>query len=108
MLVFCPQCGLLLTLKAGGRQHEFTCLTCDYVYAVTRTVRSRTYPRLKETDDVLSDATMWENADSTDEKCPKCENGRAYFMQMQTRSADEPMTNFYRCCNKECAYRWKE
>ena len=27
---------------------------------------------------------------------PKCGNGRAYFRQMQTRSADEPMTTFYR------------
>ena len=24
--------------------------------------------------------------------CPKCDNGRAYFYQLQIRSADEPMT----------------
>ena len=24
--------------------------------------------------------------------CPKCDNGRAYFMQLQIRSADEPST----------------
>ncbi|VDK28748.1 unnamed protein product [Anisakis simplex] len=29
-------------------------------------------------------------------------------MQLQTRSADEPMTVFYRCANAECAHRWKE
>ena len=40
------------------------------------------------------------------ERCPKCEHNRAYFMQMQTRSADEPMTTFYKCC--ECGHRWKD
>lgn len=26
--------------------------------------------------------------------CPKCESHRAYFRQLQIRSADEPMTTF--------------
>ncbi len=42
------------------------------------------------------------------ETCPKCAHGKAYFMQMQTRSADEPMTIFFKCCNPDCAHRWKE
>uniref|UniRef100_A0A0N4WWJ4 DNA-directed RNA polymerase III subunit RPC10 n=1 Tax=Haemonchus placei TaxID=6290 RepID=A0A0N4WWJ4_HAEPC len=44
----------------------------------------------------------------TNERCPKCSNDRAYFMQIQTRSADEPMTIFYRCANVDCAHRWKD
>lgn len=40
------------------------------------------------------------------ERCPKCEHDRAYFMQIQTRSADEPMTTFYKCC--KCGHRWRE
>ena len=39
------------------------------------------------------------------EPCPKCEHPRAYFMQLQTRSADEPMTTFVVC--NECGNRWK-
>ncbi|KAJ8938301.1 hypothetical protein NQ318_020360 [Aromia moschata] len=27
-------------------------------------------------------------------------------MQLQTRSADEPMTTFYRCCNPDCNHNW--
>lgn len=42
------------------------------------------------------------------EKCPKCEHPRAYFMQIQTRSADEPMTTFYKCCNAQCGHRWRD
>uniref|UniRef100_A0A8B9S7K4 DNA-directed RNA polymerase III subunit RPC10 n=1 Tax=Apteryx owenii TaxID=8824 RepID=A0A8B9S7K4_APTOW len=42
------------------------------------------------------------------EPCPKCEHPRAYFMQIQTRSADEPMTTFYKCCNAQCGHRWRD
>ncbi|KAF8763277.1 DNA-directed RNA polymerase III subunit RPC10 like protein [Argiope bruennichi] len=67
---------------------------------------SRIYPKLKEVDDVLGGAAAWENVDTTEEPCPKCAHGKAYFLQIQTRSADEPMTTFYKCV--ECAHRWKE
>ncbi|PVU85391.1 hypothetical protein BB560_007037 [Smittium megazygosporum] len=40
--------------------------------------------------------------------CPKCEHERAYFMQIQIRSADEPMTTFYKCCQQECSHQWRE
>lgn len=42
------------------------------------------------------------------ETCPKCGHLRAYFMQIQTRSADEPMTTFYKCCNAQCGHRWRD
>jgi len=61
-----------------------------------------------QVDDVLGGAAAWENVDATDVKCPKCDHDRAYFMQIQTRSADEPMTIFYKCCSATCGNRWKE
>uniref|UniRef100_A0A674N233 DNA-directed RNA polymerase III subunit RPC10 n=1 Tax=Takifugu rubripes TaxID=31033 RepID=A0A674N233_TAKRU len=71
-------------------------------------VNNRKYPKLKEVDDVLGGAAAWENVDSTAETCPKCEHRRAFFMQIQTRSADEPMTTFYKCCNAQCGHRWRD
>jgi Transcription factor S-II (TFIIS) len=38
--------------------------------------------------------------------CPKCDHQKAYFVQLQTRSADEPMTIFYCCVS--CSFKWKE
>lgn len=56
----------------------------------------------------MGGAAAWENVDSTDVICPACSNGKAYFMQMQIRSADEPMTTFYKCCNNLCAHNWRD
>lgn len=74
---------------------------------------SRTRLKRKEIDDVLGGADAWKDADSTAGSacfypstfyvtarglthrlatCPKCDNGQAYFYQLQIRSADEPMT----------------
>ena len=62
----------------------------------------------KEVDDVLGGAEAWEHVDQTTVQggCPKCSYGKAYFMQLQIRSADEPMTTFYKCA--KCAYQWRE
>ncbi|KAL7068490.1 transcription factor S-II domain-containing protein [Cryptosporidium serpentis] len=37
--------------------------------------------------------------------CGKCKTNKTTYFQMQTRSADEPMTTFVRCLN--CGNRWK-
>ncbi len=37
--------------------------------------------------------------------CPKCTNGMAFWWMLQTRSADEPTTQFYRCT--KCGYTWR-
>mmetsp|Transcript_7319 Transcript_7319/g.12141 ORF Transcript_7319/g.12141 Transcript_7319/m.12141 type:complete len:426 (+) Transcript_7319:749-2026(+) len=47
-----------------------------------------------------------DNQASTDQfKCGKCGKREATFYQMQTRSADEPMTTFVRCV--PCGHRWR-
>lgn len=38
-------------------------------------------------------------------KCRKCKSWRTTYYQLQTRSADEPMTTFVTCAN--CQNRWK-
>ena len=42
---------------------------------------------------------------TTDFKCYKCKKNQCSYYQMQTRSADEPMTTFVTCLN--CGARWK-
>ena len=38
-------------------------------------------------------------------KCGRCKSKKTTYYQMQTRSADEPMTTFVTCL--ECEKRWK-
>ena len=38
-------------------------------------------------------------------KCRKCGSRKCSYYEMQTRSADEPMTQFFTCL--DCANRWK-
>ncbi len=40
---------------------------------------------LVQVDDVLGGAAAWENVDWTETTCPKCDHGKAFFMQIQTR-----------------------
>ena len=60
----------------------------------------------KHADDVFGGEEAWENVDQTDADCAKCGNKRAYFLMIQIRSADEPMTTFYKCT--QCKNTWKE
>ena len=53
-----------------------------------------------------NNATKIDHAIATDEfKCWKCGNRKCTYYQMQTRSADEPMTTFVCCLS--CANRWR-
>ncbi|XP_076330739.1 RNA polymerase III subunit K [Tachypleus tridentatus] len=108
MLLFCPTCANILVVEEGPQCYRFACSTCPYVHNVKQRITNRKYPKLKEVDDVLGGAAAWENVDSTEETCPKCNHGRAFFMQIQTRSADEPMTTFYKCCNPQCGHQWRD
>ena len=39
-------------------------------------------------------------------KCGKCKARKAIYVQVQTRSADEPMTTFVTCL--QCGNKWKQ
>lgn len=107
-MLFCPTCGNLLLVEESATCLRFSCSTCPYISNIKRKISTRIYPKLKEVDHVMGGSAAWENVDSTDAVCPSCSNGRAYFMQMQIRSADEPMTTFYKCCNNKCGHNWRD
>jgi DNA-directed RNA polymerase III subunit RPC11 len=104
---FCFICGnmLMLETSTGGRL-RFYCQTCPYVYHLKAMVRVDVPLEHKAVDEVLGGPEAWKNADQSDANCPKCTNRRAYYQQLQIRSADEPMTTFYKCT--ECGHRWRE
>lgn len=103
---YCPTCGnLLIGLDEGMSARVFACQTCPYRWEIVKRVVKEVVLAKKHVDDVLGDE-VWETAQKTTIRCVNCENDTAYFMQIQTRSADEPTTVFYRCTS--CAKKWKE
>ncbi|KAG0166205.1 DNA-directed RNA polymerase III subunit RPC10 [Apophysomyces sp. BC1034] len=106
-MLFCPHCANLLLVENEGGQ-MFFCQTCPYQYAIQSRHTTRKLLQRKEVDDVLGGAKAWENVDTTEATCPKCEHEKAYFMQIQIRSADEPSSIFYKCCNETCQHQWRE
>lgn len=85
---------------------QFCCPTCSYASNVSKKYISRVKLKRKEVDDILGGAHAWENVDRTETKCPHCQHNFAYFMQIQIRSADEPMTTFYKCV--KCMRQWND
>ncbi|EEB96222.1 hypothetical protein MPER_04676, partial [Moniliophthora perniciosa FA553] len=91
-MLFCPTCANLLVVSSETGFNKWACNTCPYEFPITKQARSSTKLKRKEVDDVLGGDEMWKHADSTAASCPRCNNGQAYFYQLQIRSADEPMT----------------
>eukprot|EP01041_Mallomonas_annulata_P009670 gene9670-20110_t len=103
---FCPICGNLLLIEEGHVSMRFCCPTCPYTHNISTKYTSQVKLKRKEVDDILGGADAWENVDRTQTRCPHCSHDTAYFMQIQIRSADEPTTIFYKCCN--CMGQWND
>ena len=107
---FCPWDGSLLVLDNESRHggFRFRCAICYYVSKLEpdQVTTLRTTYKAKEVDDILGGEEAWKNVPETEALCTTCGSKRAYFMQIQTRSADEPMTVFYKCT--KCKKQWRE
>ncbi|CAL8085000.1 unnamed protein product [Orchesella dallaii] len=115
---FCPTCGNLLCLKcassksgSSGEEWVRKCKACPYVQPILSKHRYPSYIGQEgegEEADIVESSKADEYRQRTEVLCPKCSHMEAFFYQMQTRSADEPMTTFYECCNKQCKLTWRE
>ena len=106
-MLFCPTCGNILLIEKGVGSFRYFCKTCPYVFNLNQKIkRIETFDDKKEVDLVYGGKEEWENVPTTTIDCPKCENQKAYYKEIQTRSADEPTTIFYKC--SKCGYEWKE
>lgn len=79
-------------------RNRLECRTCPYEYAIATPLFSRREFARKEKEDVFGGPGAWDNAQKTKVQCPTegCDGGEAAFFQVQIRSADEPMTSFFK------------
>ena len=109
---FCPKCGTRLKLKQikGERGVSITYL-CDndgYTDKAGKTVMQTTEEELANLAPikVVSDKeSKLTTLPITKIDCPRCGHDEAVWWFLQTRSGDEPPTQFYRCL--KCNHTWR-
>ncbi|MFQ5920485.1 MAG: transcription factor S [Nitrososphaerales archaeon] len=107
---FCPKCGTRLKPKAEeNKQPKLVCEKCSYSTPIVDTPKAEQIqtPRAeKESIKVLGDdVEHMEALPTTKVECPKCGHDTAVWWMLQTRSADEATTQFYRCV--KCNHTWR-
>ncbi len=85
-----------------AKDDKFVCRNCGKEGAQVN-VKITSKSRQKETV-VIEDNTP--DLPVMKKDCKKCNNNKAYYWLIQTRSADEPPTQFFKCT--ACKYTWRE
>ena len=98
---FCPICEV--KLKKGDSALQ--CPKCNYVEGKETKQTKKTIQEHESQFNVLSENETVEALPTIKIECEKCGNDEAVWWMLQTRSADEPTTQFYRC--SKCRYTWR-
>lgn len=99
-MMFCKKCGSIMMPAVSGKQTILKC-SCGYTSEGTIT--------LKEAGQKSADIGVTEDKDLnplTDAICKKCGHTKAHYWIVQTRSADEAPTRFFKC--QKCKHTWRE
>lgn len=97
---FCPKCEVRLKKSDSGLR----CPKCDYSEGGTTTTKKVQEEEVSEFN-VLDETEGKESLPTIKIDCEKCGHNEAVWWMLQTRSADEPTTQFYRCT--KCNHTWR-
>ncbi|TFL06668.1 hypothetical protein BDV98DRAFT_160501 [Pterulicium gracile] len=96
-MLFCPNCANLLVIGDETGRNKWACQTCPYEFPIHKQHTSRTRYTVKDAEALQDAFNDLDHMPTAQVDCEKCGHGVANYMQLQIRSADEPMTTFYRC-----------
>jgi len=104
---FCPNCETRLRLKFD--ENQVVCPKCGFTITeqeptVTINVSNVTTQEHNALR-VLDAENNTEVLPTINIECPKCNNNLAVWWMLQTRSADEATTQFFRCI--KCNHTWR-
>jgi len=99
---FCPKCEV--RLKQASTDSGLSCPKCGYSEKGKKQ-RRQVKAESSSTINILDENERKETLPTIKIECAKCGHGDAVWWMLQTRSADEPTTQFYRCT--KCSYTWR-
>ena len=103
---FCPKCETRLRPAPGEEVVE--CPKCGFKAKKGLEEKAKKQESKKAGSDAslkVMDGERVEALPTTSKECPQCKNGMAFWWMLQTRSADEATTQFYRCT--KCNHTWR-
>ena len=101
---FCPNCDIRLKKTPGST--NLSCTNCDYTEGDDfKSKKKITQEELQSDFMVLEENEGKDVLPTISIECEKCDNNEAVWWMLQTRSADEPTTQFYRCT--KCRHTWR-
>ena len=103
---FCDECGSTLSTEWENRSYK--CPRCGVVKPLEAAAVfvNRHTPVNDKIIVIGKIERKVRTAPQTNASCPKCGNDGAYWWMVQTRSADESSTQFFRCTR--CGRTWRE
>ena len=99
---FCPVCEVKLKKGDSGLQ----CPKCGYAEGQESKQLKKTEEEFESEFNVFSENEGEDTLPTITTECEKCGNNEVIWWMLQTRSADEPTTQFYRCT--KCRYTWRD
>ena len=106
-------CDIMEFCKCGNfmmpaENNKLRCRACGRTKDVTKDMISKIISKPEKEETVIIEDNTPDRLPTTEKECPKCGNDKAYWWLIQTRSADEPPTQFFRCTKDKCKHTWRE
>lgn len=91
IIMKCPSCGNEISSKSNSKAFE---------------IKQKIKHSDMERTVIIESSDEVETMPTVTAHCDKCGHNEAVYWQLQTRSADEATTTFYRC--KKCKFTWRD
>lgn len=95
LMLFCPFCSNILVIEKQSSGNGLSCKACTYVYIVVDDMIKTMHMTPKRSESLIDEDKELKLAATCEKRCSSCGFEETMFIEMQTRSADEPMTVLY-------------